>query len=322
MASAAIPIEEVFAAQEKSQRAVVWRRFSRHKLAMLGLGTLIFLFVFSFVGPYIVTNEPDKPFLGPPMGPLTAEFPLGTDELGRDVLVRMMWAGRISLTLSILVVFGSTLLGILAGVTSGYFGGKYDTGIMRFVDFMLTLPILPLLLILSAMNLRGGLPVIVPPFLSEGFGLLWGMSVERAENILILVAILILFQWMTTARLVRGQILSLRNSEFSEAARALGGSSWRIITKHMIPNALAPIIIAVTLAFGEIIILEAALSFLGFGVQPPSASWGNMLNNVRDFMLIQPWRALVPGMAIFLASISFNFVGDALRDALDPRLKL
>jgi len=121
---------------------------------------------------------------------------------------------------------------------------------------------------------------------------------------------------------VRGQVLALRNMEFADAARALGASNWRIILRHMIPNTLAPIIVSATFSFGEIIILEAALSFLGFGVQPPAASWGNMLNNVRDFMLVQPWRALVPGLAIFMASISFNFVGDALRDALDPRLKL
>jgi peptide/nickel transport system permease protein len=185
----------------------------------------------------------------------------------------------------------------------------------------LTLPTLPLLLILSAMSLRGGLPLSTPASLNAFFGWVWSMPVANAESILILATILIVLGWMEMARLVRGQVLALRHLEFAEATRAMGASHWRLIFRHMLPNAMAPIIVSATFAFGGVIINEAALSFLGFGVQNPSASWGNMLTNVREFMLVQPWRAFVPGMAIFLASLSFNFAGDALRDALDPRLK-
>lgn len=308
--------------RETSQLEVVWTRFRRHRLALAGAGVLVGLFLFAFFGPLLSPYDPNTQFLSAPNGPLTLTHPLGTDELGRDVMTRLMWAGRISLLLSILVTLGSMLIGILIGAVSGYFGGWADTVAMRVVDFMLTLPILPLLLILSAMNLRGGLPIGTPLVVNRFFGWAWGMSPDHAENILILATILIVFGWMGTARLVRGQVLALRGMEFTDAARALGASPWRIIARHMIPNALAPIIVAATFNVGGVIITEAALSFLGFGVQPPGASWGNMLNGVRDFMLVQPWRAFVPGLAIFCASISFNFVGDALRDALDPRLKL
>lgn len=322
MTVAELTSEQLLTPKETSQLALVWQRFRKHRLAVIGSLILLFLFLFAFVGPYLAAYDPDAQFVGPVNGELTRANPLGTDELGRDVLTRLMWAGRISLMLSVIVTSGTILTGVLVGAVSGYFGGWLDIIAMRFVDFMLTLPILPLLLILSAMNQRGGLPITTPDFVNRLFAWVWSMSADRAENILILGVILTAFGWMGTARLVRGQILALRNMEYTDAARALGASDLRIISRHMVPNALAPIIVAATFSFGEIIILEAALSFLGFGVQPPSASWGNMLNNVRDFMLVQPWRAFVPGLTIFLASISFNFVGDALRDALDPRLKL
>lgn len=322
MAVTELSAEPLLTTREISQAQVVWQRFRKHKLALVGAGVLIFLFLFAFLGPVLSPYNPEAQFLGEPYGPMTRAFPFGTDELGRDVLTRMMWAGRISLVISLFVTFNTILIGMVIGSISGYFGGWIDAIFMRTVDLLLTLPTLPLLLILSAMSLRGGLPIELPEFLNRFFGWIWGMSADHAGNVMILVAILILFGWMGIARLVRGQVLALRNLEYADAARALGASPWRIILRHMIPNSLAPIIVAATFSFGEIIILEAALSFLGFGVQPPSSSWGSLLNNVRDYMLIQPWRAFVPGMAIFLASISYNFVGDALRDALDPRLKL
>lgn len=322
MAVAELNAETLLTTQETSQLQVVWQRFRRHRLALIGMSVLIFLFLFSFIGPSLSPYDPEVLFLGDPYGPPVKAFPLGTDELGRDVLVRLMWAGRISLIISLLVTLNTVVIGIVVGSISGYFGGWIDSIAMRTVDLLLTLPTLPLLLILSAMSLRGGLPLESPAFVNRFFGWMWGMSTEQAGNIMILVAILTVFGWMGLARLVRGQVLSLRDREFADAARALGASPWHIILRDMIPNSLAPIIVAATFSFGEIIILEAALSFLGFGVQPPSASWGSLLNNVRDYMLIQPGRAFVPGLAIFLASISYNFVGDALRDALDPRLKL
>jgi len=315
-----IVAEPLVVTGESSQAQVIWRRFRKHRLAVVGIGILFFLFATAFLGPaispYDTNNIVDTPHLEP-----NAAHWFGTDEIGRDVLTRLMWAGRISLLLAAVVTFGATLVGVVVGASAGYFGGWVDTIAMRAVDFMLSLPILPLLLILSAMNLRGGLPISIPGFINRFFAWIWSMSPERAENILILATILIIFGWMSIARLVRGQVLALRNMDFTDASRALGVSDWQIIAKHMIPNALAPIIVSATFDFGGVIITEAALSFLGFGVQNPSASWGNMLNNVRDFMLVQPWRAFVPGLTIFLASLSFNFVGDALRDALDPRLK-
>ncbi len=322
MAIAELDAEVLLTTKEVSQIQVIWKRFRKHRLALVGVGVLAFLFLFSFVGTSLSRYSPETQWLGDIYGPPTRAFPFGTDELGRDVLTRMMWAGRISLVLSLFVTVSTVLVGIITGSISGYFSGWADTLIMRTVDVMLTLPTLPLLLILSAMTLRGGFPLESPDLLNRFFAWIWGMSPEAAGNIMILAGILIIFGWMGLARLVRGQILALRNMEYADAARSLGASSWRIILRHMIPNSLAPIIVAATFSFGEVIILEAALSFLGFGVQPPAASWGSLLNNVRDYMLIQPFRAFVPGLAIFLASISYNFIGDALRDALDPRLKL
>ncbi len=316
-------VEALQTSQGTSQATLVWRRFRKHKLAVVGVGLLLFLFLSAFVGPALSPYTSDAQFVG---GAQANELPnsknlFGTDELGRDVMTRLMWAGRVSLSLSVLVTCASTILGVALGAIAGYFGGIVDTLIGRFIDFMLSLPTLPLLFILSAMSLRGGLPLTTPEFINRSFGYLWGTSASRAENVLILASILILFGWMTIARLVRGQILTLRTMDFTDAARALGVSNWKIITRHMVPNALAPIIVACTFGFGDVIITEAALSFVGFGVQQPDPSWGNMLNGVREYMLVQPWRAFIPGMAIFLTTLSFNFVGDALRDALDPRLK-
>jgi peptide/nickel transport system permease protein len=313
--------EQLLTSTEISPSKVLWNRFRKHRLALVGLAILIFLFAFSFFGPYVSPYDPDAQFLTWPMAPLTQAHPLGSDELGRDVLTRMMWAGRISLTLSLYVTFSTTLLGIMIGSLAGYFGGFLDSLLMRLVDFMLTLPLLPLLLLLSAMSLRGGLPIPLPQFLIHFFAWIVGISADKGENVVLLATIMIVFGWMGTARLVRGQAMSVRNMEYMDAARALGASPWRMIFRQMMPNIMAPIIVAATFGFGQVIILEAALSFVGFGIQPPSSSWGSMLNNVRDFMLMQPWRAFVPGFAIFLASISYNFMGDALRDALDPHLK-
>jgi peptide/nickel transport system permease protein len=321
MATAELGAEVLFT-QETSQIQVIWQRFRKHRLALVGLGVLALLFLFSFVGTSLSHYSSETQWLGDMYGPPTQAFPFGTDELGRDVMTRMMWAGRISLVLSIFVTICTVIIGIITGSLAGYFCGWTDTLIMRTVDVLLTLPTLPLLLILSAMTLRGGFPLQSPEILNRIFAWIWGMSPDAAGNIMLLAGILIIFGWMGLARLVRGQVLSLRNMEYAEAARSLGASSWHIILRHMIPNSLAPIIVAATFSFGEVIVLEAALSFLGFGVQPPAASWGSLLNNVRDYMLIQPWRAFVPGLAIFLASISYNFIGDAFRDALDPRLKL
>jgi peptide/nickel transport system permease protein len=227
---------------------------------------------------------------------------LGTDSSARDYLTRLMQAGRVTLALAIIVTAASQVLGTIVGGISGYFGGWVDAVIMRTVDFLLTLPLLPLLVVVS---------FIMPPALFPIGG-----------SVGVLAIVLIIFGWMGTSRLVRGMVLSLKNQEFTEAARALGSSDWRIIARHLLPNSMAPVLVAATLSIGGVVVLEAALSYLGFGVKPPDPSWGNMLHQVQDNMRNAPWEVFYPGMAIFLTSLSFNFVGDALRDALDPRLKM
>lgn len=296
--------------QEESQLAVVWRRFRRHRLAVAGLIIATFLVTTSFIGPvlspYDATTIPTDLAACrnlPPMSTCPDGFHLlGTDQSGRDYATRLMKAGRVTIALAILVTMASQIVGTIVGGISGYFGGWLDSLLMRTVDFLLTLPLLPLLVVVK---------VLIPPSVFP-----FGGSVG------ILGVVLVIFGWMGTSRLVRGMVLSLRSQEFTEAARALGASDWRIIRAHMLPNSMAPVIVTATLSIGGVVVLEAALSFLGFGVQPPQPSWGNMLNGVQHRLLTNPYEVFYPGMAIFLTSLSFNFIGDALRDALDPRLKL
>ncbi len=192
------------------------------------------------------------------------------------------------------------------GALSGYYGGSFDAFVQRTTEFVIILPSLPLLLVLSSILREAEIPFL-PPEWSQAF---------------VIIAILTLLSWTGACRLSRGMVLSLRNQEFTEASRALGMSDTGIVLRHMMPNALPPIIVNASLAIGTVIIVESALSFLGFGIQPPVATWGNMLQGVQRDMFTAPWKALYPGLLIFLTSLSFNFLGDGLRDALDPRLKL
>ncbi len=299
-------------AVEESQLAVVWRRFRRHRLAVVGFVIVVVLIGASFVGPvltpYDATTIPTGDLYGPcgDLGPFSrcpnGFHVLGTDKSGRDYLTRLMQAGRVSMALAIVVTVLSQTFGTVIGGISGYFGGWVDSLAMRTVDFLLTLPLLPLLVVVY---------VLIPP-----------SSLPFGGSIMVLTIVLVIFGWMGTSRLVRGMVLSLKNQEFCEASRALGASDWRIIARHMVPNSLAPVIVAATLGVGGVVVLEAALSYLGFGVQPPDPSWGNMLQNTQGKMFDDPLEVFYPGMAIFLTSLSFNFVGDALRDALDPRLQM
>lgn len=304
--------------EEISQFQMVWRRFRRHRLAVLGLIVLSIFVLAAVVAPLVAPRLPQgvsgtkvpgallyDPFAVDPVNkhlkPGTAGHILGTDEVGRDILARLMYGARVSLYIGIVATLLSETIGALVGAVAGYYGGTVDQVLMRVVDFMLTLPTLPILLVLSAM-LAGQ---ISSSFLRLNF----------------LVLILVVFGWMGAARLVRGVVLSLREQEFTEASKALGASDLRIILRHMLPNALAPIIVNATLSVGSVIIVEAALSFLGFGVQPPTPSWGNMLTRVQDYMFLNPTLAIWPGLAIFLTVLSINFMGDGLRDALDPRMR-
>jgi peptide/nickel transport system permease protein len=252
---------------------------------------------------------------------------LGTDNIGRDYFTRIIYAGRISLTVAIFAVLISTLIGMAVGACAcGYGlnedGGWVDSVLMRFVDFMLTIPLFVLLLILSSMLLRNENLIPIPDVILRVTGNIMLLSPRDARQAVIIIIVLAATGWLTSARLMRGMVLSLRNQTFTEAAKAMGASNARIIISHMIPNSMAPIIVDATLALAGFIILEAALSFLGFGIQDPIPTWGNMLAATQAHMFDRPYLPLIPGFPIFLCALAFNFIGDGLRDALDPRLKL
>ncbi len=306
MAVADLQVETLLTLKEESQFIIIARRFLRHKLAVAALVIIILFVLVALLAPVIAPYDPYEQNLAPSYSGPSAEHLLGVDELGRDILTRLIYAAQISLFITISVNFISETIGVIVGAISGFFGGWVDSSIQRVVEFMLTLPTLPLLLFFSAM-LRG--------FTIPGLPREW-------SNAIIICLVLIAFGWLGSTRLVRGMVLSLREQDFTQASRALGASNWRIIARHMIPNALAPVIVNLTLGLGNVIVLEAALSFLGFGITPPVPTWGNMLQNVQERMWQQPWLAFYPGFCIFLMSLSFNYVGDGLRDALDPRLKL
>jgi peptide/nickel transport system permease protein len=280
---------------------MVWTRFRKHKLAMFGTIVVILMLLFCFLGAWIYTAVTGYYYTGQD---LTTRYALpsaahwfGTDDLGRDVLARILYGGRVSLEVGLISAFASVLIGSLVGVMSGYFGGWVDEALMRFTDVMMSLPYLPLYLVLAMA-------------FGPGF---WT-----------LVGIFIAFGWMGDARMVRGVVLSLKNMEYVEAARALGASPWRIMIKHLLINSMAVIIVSTTLLMGGNIVGEAALSFLGLGIQPPQPSWGNILQTASEYIFAPsngPWLIIYPGIFLFLTVLSFNFMGDGLRDALDPRLK-
>lgn len=306
MAVAELQNEALSTIKEENQMVIVARRFFRHKLAVVAIVIVILFILLAVFAEYIAPYDPYKQNLAPAYSNPSPEHLLGTDELGRDAFSRLLYAAQISLFVTFAVNFISEFVGVVVGAVSGYFKGWVDSAIQRFVEFMLTLPTLPLLLFFSAI-LRG---VTIPGLPDQ-----WSQAI-------IISGVLIAFGWLGSTRLVRGMVLSLREQDFTQAARSLGMNDWQIILRHMIPNSLAPVIVNLTLGLGGVIVLEAALSFLGFGITPPVPTWGNMLRNVQERMWQQPWLAFYPGFCIFLTSLSFNYIGDGLRDALDPRLKL
>lgn len=320
---------EAITTPEESPWKVVWRRFRRHKLAMISLGVMVLIFLASLFARQIAPFTPDELKVGVyfvPFGTVDAQSGrvhlLGTDHIGRDYFSRVIYAGRISLSVSLLAVLISTVIGIAVGAYSGYYGGWVDAVLMRIVEFLLTIPTLPLLLIISSMLLRNEDLIPIPQAVLRVVGGIMLLTPRDARQAILIVIVLAGLGWLGTARLMRGMVLSLRGQTFTEAAQALGSSNARIIFSHMIPNSMAPIIVEATLALGGYIIYEAALSFLGFGIQDPIPTWGNMLAASQTYMFDRPWLPLIPGFPIFLCSLAFNFIGDGLRDALDPRLKL
>jgi peptide/nickel transport system permease protein len=268
------------------------KRFLAHRLAVVGLGALLLLLVGAIFAPVLTPyGVRDQDLFNTLAAPSWAH-PLGTDELGRDLLTRLFYGGRVSLSVGLLSTAVAVLVGLVVGSLAGLFGGWLDRVLMRFIDLMLVFPALILLIL---------------------FASLFGTSY------LTIVLVLGAVSWMTVARLVRAAFLELKPKAFVEASRALGSSHLRLCLKHLLPNALGPVIVAATLNTASAIIAESTLSFLGLGIQPPTPSWGNMLQNAQAQMTSAPWTAVFPGLMIFLTVISINFVGDALRDALDPR---
>ncbi len=316
----ALQAEALLTSKHEPLMLTYWRRLRRHRLATASLVVIFLMVLTVVVGPIIMGNQTyynsaraaevpytrDGQDLQSRNAAPSAVHPLGTDELGRDVLMRLLLAGRLSLFIALTVTLVQESIGIFIGAVSGYFGGWVDNLIQRTVEFFIIMPALPLLLTFSAL-LREVRISFLPPE--------WSQAV-------VIVLILVFLGWTGACRLARAMVLSLRNQEFTEASRALGVSDLSIILRHMLPNALPPIIVSATLGFGGVIIYESALSFLGFGIQQPVATWGNMLQNVQKDMFTAPWKAFYPGFFIFVTSLAFNYFGDGLRDALDPRLKL
>jgi peptide/nickel transport system permease protein len=279
-----------------SQWDLAVRAFSRNHTAVAGLIVILLLYLVALLTPLIAPYDPtfQGDLVAGAYAGLSPAHPLGTDQFARDVLSRLLYGTRISLTIGFVAVAISVTIGTLLGAVAGFIGGFVDSVIMRFVDMVISFPRLVLLITIIALF---------------------------EPSIFLIIAVLGLTLWPSTARIVRGEVLSLREREFVQAASALGFSKRRIILRHLIPNALAPVIVAATLGIGNTIVLEAGLSFLGLGVQPPTPSWGTMVADGRNVLLDAWWLATFPGLAIVLTVLSFNLVGDGLRDALDPRLR-
>ncbi len=319
----ALPRVEERAVKIVSLKSIVFQRFIRHRMAVGGLGVVAFMFSFAFAGPFVSPYSPDqvnlrerfaKPsvvmvaaaagqphlynvdaWFRPAEDDRSVKFghPLGTDDLGRDTMTRAMFGGRVSLGIGILVALITVTSGAIVGAVSGYMGGWWDNILMRANDVENTLPDLPILMVLSK---------IFPP----GF---WTMCL-----------ILVFTGGFRGARIVRAMTLTLKTQLFSEAARSVGANWSRLIFRHIIPNSLSPLFVAVTLGAGGAIRAETSLSYLGLGIQPPMPSWGNMLSNAQQYFFSAPWLVFYPGICIFVTLFSFNLIGDGLRDAFDPRM--
>ncbi len=276
-----------------SPKRQAFLRFMKNKLSIFGSAMLLILVIFVVLGPLFWQVDPDKPNMKQTYKPMfSAAGPLGTDELGRDVLARLMAGGRVSLSLGLSSALVSITFGSLVGAFAGFYGKMTDNILMRATDIFLTIPALPLLIVL------GGIFSPSPP---------------------VFVMLISILNWMVTARLVRSRFLTLRTLDYVTAARAVGCKNSRIIFTYLLPNTVGPIVVTATLTVGRAIIMESTLSFLGVGINPPTATWGNMLFGAQSVMTTTPWLAIIPGMMILLTVLSINFLGDGLNDALDPK---
>ena len=277
-----------------SQKELFWRQFRRHKLALAASAVLLALaamvLLASWIAPYPFDAIDPTQFRKPP----SPAHIMGTDDIGRDLFTRLLYGGQISLAIGLFSALVGSSVGTLMGSLAGYYGRAIDNFIMRVTDVAFSIPSLPLLIILSSYA-KSAIPIMI--------------------------LVIGLLSWMSTARIVRATVLSIRARDFTLAARSIGARDARILLRHILPNALAPIIVGATLGVGGAIIAESSLSFLGLGVQVPTPSWGNMLQDSQSTMSSRPWLTIFPGMAILITVLSINFLGDGLRDALDPTLR-
>lgn len=273
---------------------IAWSKFSRRKVSIIAGVVLFVLVAACMAAPWVAPYAFDAIDLRNTRQPPTAQHIMGTDDLGRDLFTRMLYGGRISLTVGIFAALVSTALGAIAGAVSGFYGGRVDNYIMRLTDVAIAIPSLPLLIVIS--------------------------SYTRA-SVLVIIAIIGLLSWMTTARVVRGSVHSVKRQDYVVAARMMGCNDVTIIFRHIIPNVMGPIIVGATLGVGGAIIVESSLSFLGLGILPPIPTWGNMLMDAQSTMASKPWLTIFPGLAILVTVLCINFLGEGLHDALDPTVR-
>lgn len=302
----AIKYQEEFRTEPLTPGQLVRMRFLRHKMAVFGIIVLVLLILYSFGGAFIFTEaEANYTDTTIRLSAPNAEHPFGTDTVGRDILIRTIYGGQISLLIGLSAVVVEVIVGVLIGAIAGYYGGWIDGLLMRFTEAMFNIPQLFLLLVMAKF-FGGKIPTI--QFLGRSF----------SGSVVVIIVIIGLTSWMYLARIVRANFLSLKEREFVLAAHTTGTANFSIIFSHILPNSIAPIVVSGTLGVANAIITEAYISFLGMGVQPPTATWGNMLEGAYNYIETAPWLWIFPGSLIVLTVLSINFVGDGLRDALDP----
>jgi peptide/nickel transport system permease protein len=277
----------------------LWRRFRRHPGAMAGMIILSLILLISILAQFS-PYDPEKSNIDERFQTPSMAHPFGTDSLGRDLLTRVLYGGRISIAVGLMVVVITLIIGVPVGAVAGHFGGRVDNVLMRITDAVLAFPPLLVLIMLSAVVRDLDVPFI------------------EKNNVVVIAVVIGILGWMTVARLVRATYLTIREVDFVTAAHSMGASTLRIMVVEILPNAIGPIIVESTLEVAWAIMTESGLSFLGFGIMPPTPSWGNLLSEAQGYMTLYPWLAIFPGLMIFFTIISINYIGDGLRDAFDP----
>jgi len=314
----------------EGQWSIVLRRFRKHKLAMISLVFILVVFLASLVTPIIA------PFPRDDVNPVQRFVPpmtvhsingkthiLGTDHIGRDTFTRLLYAARITLSVAVVTATLSIIIGMIVGALAGYYRGILDSILTRILEFTSAIPVFPILLILASILNQDPKLLPFPDFMVNFVSSIMLIDPQKeSRSVLVLLFVITIFGWTGAARLMRGMVLSVRERDFIESSRSLGANDFWIILRHVVPNSFPPLIVAYTLALADGLTAEVALSFLGLGITDPTPTWGNMLSFSTNFMLTHPWAPLIPGLPVVMCSLAFNFIGDGLRDALDPRLKM